>query len=63
VTVRSSEEAAAVARELLAKLGEISPAERFADMVRMGLINREGELTKDFGGEADPEATDASETR
>ena len=52
-----------MARELLARLGEVSPRERFADMVRMGLINREGELTKDFGGEADPEERDASETR
>lgn len=44
-----------MARELLAKLAEIPPIERFEDMVRMGLINRNGELTKQFGGDAEPE--------
>jgi len=44
-----------LARELLAKAAEVSPEERFAEMVEMGLINRDGELTKEFGGDAEAE--------
>jgi hypothetical protein len=55
VSVRTSEEAAALARELLAKAAEVPPAERFVEMIEMGLINRDGELTKEFGGDAEPE--------
>jgi hypothetical protein len=31
------------------------PKQRFAELVKSGIINREGQLTKQYGGEADPE--------
>ena len=43
--------------ELLAalKATELPPKEDFERMVSIGLINSEGELTKLFGGDAEPE--------
>lgn len=41
--------------EALAAAGKLDPAERFERMVRSGLINRRGELTRDHGGTADPD--------
>ena len=35
---------------------KLPPKEHFARMVADGLINSEGQLTKLFGGEADPES-------
>ncbi|HEX5445663.1 MAG TPA: hypothetical protein VFW87_17680 [Pirellulales bacterium] len=35
---------------------ELPPEEHFARMVSIGLINSEGQLTKWFGGEAEPES-------
>jgi hypothetical protein len=42
----------------LARAHELPPLERFHRMVRRGLIDKEGRLTKLYGGEAelDPEA-------
>lgn len=34
---------------------KLSPKENFARMVAIGLINLEGQLTKLYGGEAEPE--------
>lgn len=34
---------------------KLPPKENFARMVRHGLINSKGQLTKLFGGDADPE--------
>lgn len=34
---------------------KLPPKEHFARMVRNGLINARGQLTKLFGGDADPE--------
>jgi hypothetical protein len=55
VSVRTSDEAAVLVGKLLAKVAEVSPRERFIEMVGMGLINRDGELTKEFGGDAETE--------
>lgn len=43
--------------ELLAALEatELPPKENFERMVAIGLINSEGQLTKLYGGEAEPE--------
>lgn len=45
-------------KELLAALEatELPPKENFERMVAIGLINSEGQVTKLFGGEAEPEA-------
>jgi hypothetical protein len=56
MSIRTSEEAAAKARELLEEAAKIPPAERFQQMVEMGLINSTGELTKWYGGDAEPES-------
>lgn len=44
--------------ELLAALEatKLPPKENFERMVAIGLINSEGQLTKLYGGEAEPEA-------
>lgn len=45
-------------KELLAafEATKLPPKEDFARMVAIGLINSEGQLTKLYGGEAEPEA-------
>lgn len=35
---------------------KVPPVERFQRMIRRGLINSEGRLTRLFGGEAEPES-------
>ncbi len=40
---------------LKASAGSMTPIEHFRRMIRNGLINSKGELTKLVGGDADPE--------
>jgi hypothetical protein len=47
-------EIAQEAREALAR-SRLTPKERFERLVRLGWINRNGEVTKIFGGDVDPE--------
>lgn len=47
-------ELAADARKALSESRE-TPKERFARLVRLGWINRQGEVTRLLGGDADPE--------
>ncbi len=41
---------------LKASAGSMTPKEHFERMIRNGLINSQGQLTKLVGGEADPES-------
>lgn len=50
----TSEELAREAREALARSNE-TPEEHFARLVRRGWINSKGEVTRIFGGDAEPE--------
>ena len=43
------------AKERMRIFSEKTPAERFAWLVKQGLIDRNGNLTKRCGGDADPE--------
>jgi hypothetical protein len=52
VRARSSQELAESAREILEKQVRVHPRVRFEKMVEAGLIDNEGRLTRDFGGEA-----------
>lgn len=42
-------------KALFEALDAMTPEEHFQEMVDRGLINNEGQLTKIYGGEADPE--------
>ncbi|HET6882237.1 MAG TPA: hypothetical protein VFI31_18880 [Pirellulales bacterium] len=50
----SAEEIAREAREALSRCKE-KPGERFDRLVRLGWINRQGEVTRLLGGNAEPE--------
>lgn len=50
----STAELAADARKALRESRE-TPKERFARLVRIGWINRQGEVTRLLGGDAEPE--------
>ena len=50
----TAEELAREAREVLSRRNE-KPGERFDRLVRLGWINRQGEVTRLLGGDAEPE--------
>lgn len=54
VKPRSPSDLAETARRLLEREARVDPRVRFEKMVESGLIDRDGRLTKLFGGEADP---------
>lgn len=54
---QSTRELAETARRLLKKQAKVEPRVRFQKMVDSGLIDAEGRLTKNFGGDAEPAPT------
>jgi len=54
VKSRTPSALAETARRLLEREARVDPRVRFDKMVESGLIDREGHLTKLFGGDADP---------
>jgi len=54
VNQRKPDELAADARRILEEQSLIPPRVRFEKMVEEGLIDRQGRLTKNFGGDAEP---------
>lgn len=46
---------AELAWKRIQKAGEKDPVERFDELVRIGLIDKEGRVTKLFGGYAEPD--------
>jgi hypothetical protein len=54
-------EIAEEAWEALRKLPPETPREHFARLVRMGLIDTQGRVTRLYGGEAEPETDKADE--
>ena len=52
----STSELARKAREALQKAPPETPKEHFARLVKMGLIDSRGHVTKMFGGEAEPDS-------
>ena len=54
VKSRTPSDLAVTARRLLEREARVDPRVRFDKMVESGLIDREGRLTKLFGGDADP---------
>jgi hypothetical protein len=55
------QEIAEEAREALRKLPPETPREHFARLVRVGLIDTQGRVTRLYGGEAEPESDKADE--
>jgi hypothetical protein len=58
---RTPQEIAEEAREALRKAPPETPRECFARLVRMGLIDTQGRVTRLYGGEAEPEIDKADE--
>jgi hypothetical protein len=58
----STAELAKESREALRRSRE-SPAEHFDRLVRLGFINKRGEVTKLLGGDAEPETSSSIEYR
>jgi hypothetical protein len=63
VKSRSSEELAQAARRILERQKGVDPRVRFDKMVERGLIDAEGRLTRDFGGDAEPVQNRRQNTR
>ncbi len=55
------QELAQEAQEALAKAPSETPREHFARLVRMGLIDTQGRVTRLYGGEAEPETDKADD--
>jgi hypothetical protein len=55
ISFPTPEELAREAREALSRLPAMTPREHFTWMVRRGLINARGEVTRLIGGSAEPE--------
>jgi hypothetical protein len=54
VKPRSSQELAEAARRILERQNQVDPRQRFEKMVERGLIDDDGRLTREYGGEAEP---------
>jgi hypothetical protein len=63
VSQRKPDELAADARRILEQQSAIPPRVRFEKMVEEGLIDRQGRLTKNFGGDAEPVASAPTKAR
>ena len=54
VKSRTPRDLAETARRILERQARVDPRIRFEKMVESGLIDQEGRLTKQFGGDAEP---------
>jgi hypothetical protein len=55
-SMTSTDSLVAAAHQLMDRFSKKSAAERFTYWVRLGMVNREGRLTKAYGGDVDAEA-------
>ncbi|HVV84871.1 MAG TPA: hypothetical protein VHE35_17525 [Kofleriaceae bacterium] len=64
MTLANTDTLVARARQLLEEFSKRTPEERFAYWVRLGMVDADGRLTKEYGGtaEAAPESLDAVAT-